>query len=323
MTPTKQHQAFTLMELMVAIALAGIISAATTSAFMGLYRAQKRLEQQAEADQEAKFLLDVLLSRAQQAGGEQVRPWDALVVENSCSGTTIGGVTLPGCGGTDRVHLLRLDTTVAQAQLLTGPPHGVAGSNFRGTGTGSTCSLSAMSDRFGVLVAKTGEMRPAQCTSLTVSSGNCMCTDPGSASGFRNDGAVAGTDFDGGVFAVGFVETYYVENGVLKVLTDKDGDGTAEVEELADRVADFQVDFGFDTDANFSVDGFSAVVDAGHPKTSMRMVRAGIMLDVPAPARDVKSTAQLIGGAIKTKPRGSYLYATQAKVVLRNLDLFF
>lgn len=312
-------RAFTLMELMVAIALAGVISAATTSAFIGLYRAQKRLEQQAEADQEAKFLLDVLLTRAQQAGGEQIRPWDALVVENNCAGTSIAGVSLPSCGGTDRVHLLRLDASVPQALLLTGAPGGFDGSVFRGTGAGSSCSLASSGGRTGLLVAKTGEMRPATCTGLNTSS--CTCVDPGSASGFKND--TPSTNFDGGVFAVGFIETYYVENGVLKVLADKDGDGVGEVEELADRVADFQVDFGFDTDANFSVDGFSAVIDGGHPKTSMRMVRAGIMLDVPAPARDVPTRAQLIGGAVKSKPRGSYLYATQAKVVLRNLDLFF
>ena len=163
-------RAFTLMELMVAIALAGVISAATTAAFMGLYRAQKRLEQQAEADQEAKFLLDVLLSRAQQAGGDQIRPWDALVVENNCAAATIGGVSLPACGGTDRVHLLRLDPSVPQAVLLTGPPGGFDGSRFRGTGTGSAGSLASSGGRTGLLVAKTGELRPATCSGLNTSS---------------------------------------------------------------------------------------------------------------------------------------------------------
>lgn len=312
-------RAFTLMELMVAIALAGIISAATTAAFVGLYRAQKRLEQQAEADQEAKFLLDVILSRAQQAGGDQIRPWDALLVDNACASTTISGVSLPACpGGSDRIHLLRLDPVLPQAKLLTGPPGAVNGSTFRGVG-GATCTLSSSYEtRTGVLVATTGQMRPAKCA--TFNGPSCHCTDPGSAAGFDNSG---GANFDGGVFAVGFVETYYVENGILKVLSDKNGDGIVEIEELADRIADFQVDFGFDVDGDFVVDSFSPVVDATHPKISMRMVRAGLILDVPAPARDVASTAKLIGGAAQTKLRGSYLYATQAKVLLRNLDLFF
>ena len=122
---TPRHQTlpaagFSLIELMVAMAISGIVVASATSAMLMIFRATSRAEQQADADENAKLLLDHLLGKVQQVGGGSVRPSMAIRIDDNCTTTLeVGDTTLPACDESDRIHFLEIDDSIPECTITT------------------------------------------------------------------------------------------------------------------------------------------------------------------------------------------------------------
>jgi prepilin-type N-terminal cleavage/methylation domain-containing protein len=78
------RRGFTLLELMVSIAITGIVTTAVVAAFAGVNSLLARAERQSELRSTAKALGDFFVTELQQVGGGAVRPHLAVFVENAC-----------------------------------------------------------------------------------------------------------------------------------------------------------------------------------------------------------------------------------------------
>ncbi len=313
---------FTLLEMMAALAISGIIAAASMTAFIGISHATRRVEQQAHADAEAKQLVDYLMGSVQQAGGGLVRPWMGIAIDDNCTTSlTVAGQTLPACDGSDRLHIATPDPDGNQCTIVS-----VSGSTITSTGTGATCCLNATDfEKKPLLImagdstASAGEWRTDFCDVVDTTA--CTCTLKGD-SAYQTAGA--GTaDFSGGVMTAGNTLSFFLDppSGVLEMLSSED-DGTPAISELADHVGDLQVELGFDTTGDQVVDleqpGYASV-----DRTLLRMIHVGIIASVPVPVRETRSSAQLFDGPVRSATHGRYFHAISTRATLRNLNLFY
>ena len=78
-----RFRGFTLMEAMVALAMAGVIIAGASSAVMAINRNVAEQGRRAAAWDEAKRLEEFLIARMQGAGGGEVRPFASVLVEDA------------------------------------------------------------------------------------------------------------------------------------------------------------------------------------------------------------------------------------------------
>lgn len=86
-----RHNAFSLLELTVAMAMGATIAAAGLSAFGNFNRQRARLERAVVADETAKVVVQYLVRETQRVGGPALRPWQALAVEQDPC-TISGGI---------------------------------------------------------------------------------------------------------------------------------------------------------------------------------------------------------------------------------------
>lgn len=333
---------FTMIEMLVALAISGVVAAAAIMAFVSLARATRRIEQQAHADDEVKVLTDVIMTRVQQAGGGQLRPWMVLEVDDNqglaCqTPLTLGAVTLPACdlsgSNSDRLHVV-IGADATQCTINTVVPSTNAITQARSPTASCCVNATDFDDRSLVLVGADGSLAAGQWTTsfcTHVDPGNCACNTTPALNGYASPLVQAGTVpnlLDGGVMMPGTTLTYFLDHttGILSYVSDEDNDGVVEVSELADHVADFQVQLGFDTDGDQVADLYSNgyPTGAGAPaRSQLRSIRLGIMIAAPVPTRDTPSSATLLNGGAITHARGVYLRKVQTTATLRNLDLFF
>ncbi len=100
------RRAFSILELSISLAIAGIVVAAAASAGVTITRLMKLEGKKSSADQDARRLVEFLLSDVQTVGGGQVRPWMGLWVENDCEER----LPLPECpNDSDRITLVDVD----------------------------------------------------------------------------------------------------------------------------------------------------------------------------------------------------------------------
>jgi hypothetical protein len=93
--PRRRHiAAYTLLEFVVASAMAAIITTAGLSAFAMFNRQRVRMERAVTADETAKVVLQYLVRETQRIGGATLRPWQAIAVEQDPCGdpATRGGL---------------------------------------------------------------------------------------------------------------------------------------------------------------------------------------------------------------------------------------
>lgn len=95
----KRANAYTLIELGVAMALAGVVTVAALSSFATFSRHRVRLERATAADDIAKTVVQYLVRESQRIGGSALRPWQAIAVEQDPCGSA-GGLA---CVSGDRV----------------------------------------------------------------------------------------------------------------------------------------------------------------------------------------------------------------------------
>ena len=326
------RRAFTLLEMMAALAISSVIATAAIVAFVNVSRSTRRVEQQAHADEEAKLLVEYLVSNAQQAAGGSVRPWMGIQVDNNtsaaCAATvTIGAIVVPVCNGSDRLHILMLDPTPAQCTIQTAAAGSVTVCPGAAGCAGTCCLVAAQHQGKDIVLVPPeggpdqGQWRSTFCTAVNAAA--CSCALGGGQSAYSTPGAGAAA-YSAGVLTVGTTWTVYLDrsDGILRLVADTNGNGTPDLVELADHVADFQVQLGFDTNGDQVVDVYQAGY-GGMSAANVRMINLGVIVQAPVAARDTLSKAQLFDGPVRSAARGFYLRASASKATLRNLDIFY
>lgn len=100
-----RHRGFTILELAISMAIAGIVVAAATTAAVNVTRLLKLEGKKSIADQDSRRLVDFVIGRMQASGGGPVRPWMAMWHEQAC----VPRNGLPNCNGHDRLTVIDVD----------------------------------------------------------------------------------------------------------------------------------------------------------------------------------------------------------------------
>jgi prepilin-type N-terminal cleavage/methylation domain-containing protein len=275
---------FSMLELAVTLAIAGIISAAAISATVAIQRSFTAARQRLDQTNDARLVMEHVLERVRMAGGGRVRPWQAVAV--TCAADAVH--QLPACAaGQRRLNVLELEATGQGTISGTSKTAGANTFNFGIAAPGGVCPITAANGYVGptpvVIVPPESRLEEqggpawvvARCTPTTtcgclmdkISRGGVTILPPGTAS----------PSFLGGTVSRGHVSTYYVdsENTTLMLLKDFDESGDAGRTSLAPDVVAFDVRFGYDVDNDGEVDQYAVTPVAGKMRL-LRMVKVGV-----------------------------------------------
>ncbi|MDP2342532.1 MAG: prepilin-type N-terminal cleavage/methylation domain-containing protein [Deltaproteobacteria bacterium] len=332
------RRGFTLLELMVAMAIATIIGAAAVGAGMLLNRVMVDTRKRAVLWDEAKRLEEAMLSQLQEAGGDPLRPHEAILVENNC-GARDG---MPSCDGADRITITRSRIGLPPCKVS-----GTSGANLDVDAVSGVCCLFMAADgsplatspweqRAALLLRADGTLVSLNLHNAT--NGTCKVNAPPGQGNPNPKLLSAGTLV--AVEAVTIYPSPQGSTGEYQLVQWIDGpiggvvgNGTVDPSEIlliADHVYDFQVALGYDgnPENGESIDVAStsdewlgnAAGDALNPVISLdqlRMIGIGIAVGVPS-GRTIG--AQLLDGPVRTRP-GIYMATTRGSVMMRNLNI--
>ena len=296
------RRGFTLLELSVTLAIAGIIAAAAVSATVTIQRSFTAARIRLDQTNDARMVLEHVLDRVRTAGGGRVRPWQAVSV--SCSNDSLHA--LPACDAGARQRRLSVLELELRGQ---GVVTAASGPSISILAPGGSCPISPANGYVGPtpvvlvppetlleahggaswLTAMCLPTAPCGCTMQTIGRGG---VNPVPATG----GAVSSAMFVGGTVARGHAATYFIDRRTLMLHKDFDNVGLAAKASLAPEVVGFDIELGYDTDADGELDLFQATPAARQMRT-LRMVRVGLAL--AQPARDgITGTATLFGSPV-------------------------
>lgn len=326
--------AFTLLELSVALAIAGLVSAAALTATVSLQKSFVSTRKATELADDVRFTLEHVLSPVRIAGGGAVRPWQA--VSNSCKDDP--RFPLPACGTQQgRLHVVKLEArgqcrilSSTPTQVLVAPVGGVcciaALNGFAPTAAGAVPNPVVLFPNELVATSLGGPAwRARTCEPLAAPA--CGCTIVDSKIGFDAQppvGTLTDANLVDGVIARGAVKSFFVRptTNHLMALFDVAKVGVAAATELTPRVIGFEARLGYDS---APVDG---VVDLPLVPTpvsdplklgDLRLLRVGIA----AGARVADD--RVVGGSlfgVPVAPPGKRVVVAEGNAVLRALGVF-
>jgi prepilin-type N-terminal cleavage/methylation domain-containing protein len=277
------RRGFTLLELSVTLAIAGIISAAAVSATVAIQRSFTAARVRLDQTNDARLVLEHVLDRVRTAGGGRVRPWQAVSV--TCTNDSLHD--LPACNAGARQRRLSVLELELRGQ---GVVTAAAGPSISILAPGGSCPISPANGYVGptpvVLVPPETALEThggaSWLTAMCIPTAPCGCTMQTIGRGGvnpvpANGGVVSSAMFVGGTVARGHAASYFIDGRTLMLLKDFDGAGTATKASLAPEVVGFDIELGYDTDADGELDRFSPTPVVGQMRT-LRMVRVGLAL---------------------------------------------
>lgn len=289
-----RHRGFSLIELAVAMAIAGLITAAATTATVSLHRSFTGSKRRVQQSIDARLTLEYILGPTRKAGGGFIRPWQA--ISTTCDGD--GVHTLPACAPQQqRLHVL-------EAQSLgQGIIASASGSTIKVTPVSGACPIVAAAGYVpiapGIEVnvalvppeSKVGTFgaawTTATCRPLTAP--DCGCTlllrgTPGFNPPRAGGGPLSDSDLVGGVVSIAMVQSFYIEpsNDQLMVLTDLNNIGEAKATALIPKAVAFEARYGYDDDNNGSIDLPLVAAPTLTKAASLRTMRIGLALKTRA-----------------------------------------
>jgi prepilin-type N-terminal cleavage/methylation domain-containing protein len=323
-------RAFTLLELSVAMAIAGITTAAAITATISLQKSMVATRKTTEIADDARFTLEHLLGPLRTVGGGLIQPWQA--VSNSC--VDDGRFPIEPCvaGKTGRLHVARLGTS-SQCRITS-----VAGNTITVANPGGVCCLANINTGLAIpgpvllfpadTTASRAALRGAGWRSriCTPSLALCTCTiAPAFSPGFDvtpPGRALVDADFVGGVLGRGAATTYFVRTSTkhLMALFDVTNTGFAVSNELTPRVVGFGSRIGYDrVPADGVIDlPLSSTPDATH-LDDLRLLRVGIAVAASVPDGRVAG-ATLLGTAVNEP--GKKVVVAEGNAVVRATGVF-
>lgn len=329
-------RAFSLMELMVALVLAGIIGGIAVGAGMNINRALVDTRRRAVVWDETKRLEEALLSRVQEAGGDPLAPHQAIVVEDNC--TADGTRGLPDCAGADRLTVFTVKPIRTCAVIATGAVLKA------GPADSDACCVEPGADPLAfegqaALLIPTTVGAPAISVFLhTVNGASCQVDAP------PGQGNVLPTALVNGTLALVDVRTIFPEKHGAEyhlmqwVDVGAPANGSldpGEAQLIADRVFDFQIALGYDgnpedgdiVDNGNNSDEWAAnavgetgAIPAPATADQLRMIDIAIVVGVKANGFNTQSI-RLLNRATPVTVPGFYLAATRGQVGFRNLNV--
>lgn len=266
---------FSLLEVAVASAIAGIVAAAAVSSFAVLNRQLVRLQAETAASDDAKTLVDFLVTDLQAVGGGSVRPWMALWVEDDGTATTRDANFGQATRTSDRVTYAAAAQNARTCTLVS-----MDATEVVAEGTGPSCCFRELRvlDKAGfaepgptdlnfhAVVVKGGASRQISVNDIDVTACS-MKWKPGPLAGIDNldgdnlidavDASVAPVaDFgDQGAFSAVSIHTLYLDEVTHELFSHEERrgfDGTNvvidpdEKKRIAANVYDLQVQLGYD-----------------------------------------------------------------------------
>ena len=340
-----KRRAFSLIEVAVASAIAGVISAAAVASFAMINRQIVRMQSESLASDHAKSLIDLLVSDLQGIGGGPIRPWMAIWVEDGHAPDILGRNAAfsppPPPVRPDRITYANL---IADAPTCRITAH--AGETLTASvgGSGGCCLQDLLN------AGRVGGGSTAHAFMIVDDRHRQVTLDPPSASACTarvtagplsaNDNPPVGNNFTGGVIAAARVKTLYLtDERELRLYEERSpggalGIGDGESVRLAGNIADFQIQLGYDrdndgrlVDTSNSGDEWLYNVDAAEDPASfnreaLRMIGVGVVVAVPLTDPDYRSSTRIVGGGQVEGVR-LHLRGAMGKAALRNLFVFF
>lgn len=332
-----RRSAFTLIELMVAMAIASIVVTAATVATVSIYKSTLALEQASFANEEAKVVVDTLATNVLQVGGGRVRPWSG--VSNGCfigpSGATTShnGSVCSGQGGTrldmvdlnergKQVRLSALTASVATVDLIATEPCPLTPANGYPASGVNVVIVPPQESGAGWVQAR---CQP----DLTACA--CQLTPPGGAP-VTVTGPIAATAA-GALMTPGQTLSYELDVATHSLFErqDVDDDGVVDQRLLSDRVFDFRVLFGYDAEPEDGVlDGtWQTAIDTRSDASTLRraptlrMARVGVIIGARVTAKENAGGSASLFGNPPITSTDFMLRSAETAVTMRNLLVFF
>lgn len=326
--PAGGRGGFTLSELMVVVAISSFVLATALSALTTMTRELKRLEGTTLAADEVSRLGDYLATEMIGLGGGLVRPWSALVVEDSW-----------GAAGSDRLTFAVAEDLTAQCLVSS-----VAGSKVTLLDTGSGCCVGAsLVGAQALMVAGTPTSDPWRKMRRVsaVDVGACAVTLSITPTALDQ---LPSTDsaWAGGILARVRARQVWLDEATRQLMVDedRDGDGVWESRIAADRVFDLQVALGYDvprwdwqvTDLGSNLDewrfnagGDTFAVNDGQGlakarASDLRLIRLGLIVGAPDASGMAAPSIRLLNGPARSQA-GWLLRAHLGTTGLRNYDI--
>lgn len=274
-------RAFNLLEVAVASAMAGIIAVAAISSFAVLNRQLVKLQAESGASDDAKTLIDFLVTDLQAVGGGSVRPWMALWIEDggdpaSTARCTNFGQT--GCGTPQSSDRITYALVVPDSRTC--PITAMNPTHIFSDTSGSTCCLSRLADddrggyldgtdvKMHVVAINGASSRQISLSDFNPGGGLTACSMkylPGPLAGIDNadgdalldsvDPSVTATSLVGGTVSAVAIRTIYLNQATKELFAfeeKRDFNGVDvdvkpdERKRVASNVHDLQVQLGYD-----------------------------------------------------------------------------
>lgn len=324
--PRQRARAFTLIDLLVGLAFAGITIAAAATVTVAIHQRLVSARRQAEVDVQGKQVVEYLTRHLRVLGGGAIRPHQA--VSSRCE---TGSGTIDGCAGASEQPLRMLSLhSSAPMCAVTAFDAATSTATFGG---GATCCLddwpeaAGVADGFAVVQVPAnagGGWRYRRCNRV---GGTCACVLQSLAGGALDLPPATGVltpAWVGGNVALGRPLQWRVDMETHSLLeeSDVDGDGTLERDTLAPRVYGMRVRYGFDDNpADGVVEEWRSENEAGIAG-SLRLVKVGVAVGVEV-SRAPAAKVTLFDGTAVEGPAGVFLRPVFGSVSLRNLLLFY
>jgi prepilin-type N-terminal cleavage/methylation domain-containing protein len=322
-------RAFNLIEVAVAMAIAGIIAAASVSVFGIINHQLVTVAASTRASNQARTVVAHLVARTQTVGGGALRPWDALVIEDAPAPAR---GPLPATTTTSRLWTAVaiagasdcVVTSIAGDDVIV--PASCCQQNYLSLDKGSGFCPPVHAVDALLVAGETRHQRTIQHATLHADAGTCaLHTTPGPLA-FADRGDVA--SLAGGTLSLARVRVVTVDESShdLWEVTDRNADGTVALEEsvvLAGNVHAFTVRAGFDEDGHGVVPETAWTRTVPSPDATLPALRAvelGLVVGARVPAGRPENTVRFDGRTFSV-PR-QRLEATTSRALLRSLLLF-
>lgn len=302
---TDPRRAFTLIEVMVASAIAGLVLAAAVMVSTSIQRSFLRQREVATLEEHAELLEEYFAPFLRQVGQRTMRPWES--IRTTCTSTPCIDAPVHWIEFRDGLHL-----------QASGVWNGAAGTISFATIDG-VCPLRpefgwAAGPQTVVLLPESQLLQGWQEMRCTPNGSSCTC-QLGPMPGPVATSTVPAASWGRPRVAPASTLTLRRSAADRELILDRDldGDGVREGVRLADDVFGFSVLFGLRDDVGGNV-AFTPVLDSARP-TALRMLRlqlaVGTEVDHPNANRSLT-----LGGGVVAPVAGTLLRATTTTVAL-------